>query len=149
MTAQKGKSLYKIFTVTATANDGSCTSATYKVAVVPAATYVDLVYDTGDGDTAPLPNYVTIGKKKYQYVHEFPVLEDSNGVQRMYAYGIDSDIWGGYISATSSNSKVLEVTATNDTFYFTPRKPGTVTVTLAATDGSGVKISYKFRVVAK
>lgn len=149
VTAQKGKSLYKIFTVTATANDGSCTSATYKVAVVPAATYVDLVYDTGDGDTAPLPNYVTIGKKKYQYVHEFPVLEDSNGVQRMYAYGIDSDIWGGYISATSSNSKVLEVTATNDTFYFTPRKPGTVTVTLAATDGSGVKISYKFRVVAK
>lgn len=149
VTAQKGKSLYTIFTVTATAKDGSGTSATYKVKVVPAATCVYLGYTNAAGNPVYLPDYGTIGKKKYQYVYEFPVLEDSNGVQRMYKYGIYTNIYGGYISATSSNSKVLEVTATDGTFYFTPRKPGTVTVTLAATDGSGVKISYKFRVVAE
>jgi hypothetical protein len=65
---------------------------------------------------------------------------------KYYSLDIYSDIEGGYVSAASSNNKVLQVAVSGTTLYIKACKPGTATVTLAATDGSGKKVKYKIRV---
>lgn len=126
VTAKKNKSVYSIFTVTATAKDGSGASDTYKVEVVKPTTYI----------TVP---YLSTDRTNVMELHE-------DGMYRKLIY---TDIKGGYITATSSNSKVLEVAVSNGCLYFKTCKPGAATVTLAATDGSGKKVKYKFRVLSE
>lgn len=143
ISAKKGKSIGKFFTVTATAKDGSGVYATYKVKVVEPASYVWLI----DGEGNRLPLYGYSKGKKVMYIYRTYVLPDEDGVQQFYSLRIGSDIEGGYVTATSSNSKIMEVRAYNGYMLYTPRKPGNVSVTLQATDGSGIKTVYKFKVL--
>ena len=133
VSAAKNKSVGSVYTVTAVAKDGSGASATYTVGVVSPASWIYL-YSKSSGYIYPWWQINT------------EVAPDVDGQQQLYAFNIDSDIEGGYISVKSSNSKVLEVASTQGMLIFTPRKPGTATVTLQATDGSGVKTVYYFKV---
>ena len=54
-----------------------------------------------------------------------------------------SDIAGGYVQSSSSNKNIVEATTYQGYLLLTPRKPGTATITLKATDGSGVKVTYR------
>lgn len=127
----------KIYTVTATAKDGSGVSANYKIKIVRPATYVALT-DTSSTD-----------RIETSTIWAFPVTDDVDGKQQFYTLGIDTDVTGGYVSVSSSNSKVLELAVSGSTLYLTGRKPGTVTVTLQATDGSGVKAKYRIQVMSQ
>ena len=138
VTASKTAEESKIWTVTAVAKDGSCVKDTYRVVVVPKATYV-----TASG--------LYEGRNVNEFDDYFPHTPDS--VQKGYKYVIYTDVKGGYVQASSSNQKIVEVTMIKEKgvrkLYVTPRKPGTATITLKTTDGSGVKISYKVRVKEK
>lgn len=124
-----------IWTVTAVAKDGSNVKDTYKVIVVPKATYAAAsgLYE---------------GRVVNVYRDYFP--KPMDGRQEGYKYEILSDVQGGYVQASSSNRKVVEVTVFKDgsglKLFVMPRKPGAATITLKATDGSGVKSSYKVQV---
>ncbi len=130
-----------IWTVTAVAKDGSNVKDTYKVMAVPKATYVTAseLYE---------------GRKINVYDGYFA--DTAGGTQKGYKYVINTDVQGGYVQASSSNKKVVEVTTFKEKnkstgavelkLWVTPRKPGAATITLKATDGSGVKIRYKVRV---
>ena len=129
-----GVGSYYIWTVTATAKDNSGVSATYRVMAVPKATDVRL-----QGLIAsPL------------YYYEFPMLPydtSVNGRQTFFAIPIQHNVMGGRVEASSSNKKVMEVTVYDDVLWVTPLKAGMVKVTLKATDGSGVKATYNFKVL--
>lgn len=73
-----------------------------------------------------------------------------NGDQDILQIPIYTDVSGGYIEATSSNPKALEVTVyyKNKQYYLlmtahAVTKNTMVTITVKATDGSGKKSSYK------
>lgn len=123
-----------IWTVTAVAKDGSNVKDTYKVMAVPKATYVGA-------------SVLQAGRYINEYDGYFP---NTAGRQRGYKYKISTDVQGGYVQASSSNKKVVEVTVYKEKgelqLFVTPRKAGAATITLKTTDGSGVKISYKVRV---
>lgn len=135
VSAAKNKSVGSVYTVTAVAKDGSGASATYTVGVVSPASLVYLYSKAFSNFVYPWQQIIV------------EVAPDVDGQQQLYGFGIYSNIKGGYISVKSSNSKVLEVASTQGMLFFTPRKPGTATVTLQATDGSGVKTVYHFKVV--
>lgn len=124
-----------IWTVTAVAKDGSNVKDTYKVMAVPKATYVGA-------------SELQAGRYIHEYAGYFP--NTAEGRQRGYKYKISTDVQGGYVQASSSNKKVVEVTVYKEKgelqLFVTPRKAGAATITLKTTDGSGVKISYKVRV---
>lgn len=131
-----------IYTVTAEALDGSGVTATYTVMPVDPATYV-----RAPALKHPLPNWVW----------SFGPLPNIQGVQQFVdpAPVIQTDVIGGYIEATSSNPKAMEVTVYYDqedgqyVLFMTPhvvKKKTIVTITVKATDGSGVKSSYKVMV---
>lgn len=130
------------YTVTAEALDGSGAKATYTVFPVNPATYV-----TAPALKHPLPGYVW----------SFTPLANVGGVQQFVdpVPIIQTDVVGGYIEATSSNPKVMEVTvyynqADGEYYLFmtphTVKKQTIVTITVKATDGSGKKSSYKVMV---
>lgn len=127
-----------IWTVTAVAKDGSNVKDTFRVMAVPKATYVQAskLYE---------------GRVINKYDDYFPNTADS--IQKGYEYTIYTDVEGGYVQASSSNKKVVEVTTYKKDgelkLWVTPRKPGTATITLKVTDGSGVKTSYKVLVSEK
>ncbi|MDE5939737.1 MAG: S8 family serine peptidase [Lachnospiraceae bacterium] len=127
-----------IWTVTAVAKDGSNVKDTYRVMAVPKATYVQAskLYE---------------GRVINKYDDYFPNTAD--GIQKGYEYTINTDVKGGYVQASSSNKKIVEVTIYKKDgelkLWVTPRKPGTATITLKVTDGSGVKTSYKMLVSEK
>ena len=118
------------YTVTAKARDGSGVSASYVVKVVNKATYISVRGLDSGGRT----------------INEFPQYPDVNGIQQFSQHRIYSDIAGGYVQASTSNKKVVEVTTAQGYLLLTPRKAGTATITLKATDGSGVKVRYRIRV---
>lgn len=131
-----------LYTVTAEALDGSGAKATYTVVPVDPATSVQ-----APALKHPLPNFVW----------SFRPLPNIDGRQQFWdpAPIIQTDVIGGYVEATSSNPKVMEVTVYYDQYdrqyllYMTPhavKKKTIVTITVKATDGSGVKPSYKVMV---
>lgn len=131
-----------LYTVTAEALDGSGAKATYTVVPVDPATSVQ-----APALKHPLPNFVW----------SFRPLPNIDGRQQFWdpAPIIQTDVIGGYVEATSSNPKVMEVTVYYDQYdrqyllYMTPhavKKKTIVTITVKATDGSGVKSSYKVMV---
>lgn len=120
----------KTYTVTATTKDGSGLSASYLVKVVAPATRVSLAGLKSDG--------LTVYKIK-----QFPA---DSAVQQFYEYQISHDVTGGYVTATSSDKQIMEVAVSDGYLLLSPRKEGTVAVTLKATDGSGIKTTYKFRI---
>ena len=140
---KKGAETDKNYTVRATAKDGSGVSATYTVKVVEPASYVEL-YDTKGN---PIPAYGFKYGRKCQIVYNIDVLHDVKGKQQFYNYILKHNVTGGYVTVTSSNRSVMEAESSGGYLYLTPRKPGNVSVTLQATDGSGTKIVYKFCVV--
>ncbi|MBD5518424.1 MAG: S8 family serine peptidase [Lachnospiraceae bacterium] len=127
-----------VWTVTATAKDNSGVKATYKVMAVRAATYVSAYKLQADYGRVKVFNQVQ-------------KMSDADGVQKFISLPISSDVQGGYIEASSSNKKIVEVTTneTQDGLYLmlTARQPGIAMVTLKATDGSGVKITYRIEVL--
>ena len=128
-----------IYKVTAEAADGSGAMANYYVALADAATTVSV--------PALVPKPGTINA-----LNPMPLLPD--GDQDMLQIPIVTDVSGGYIEATSSNPKALEVTVyyRNGYGYYllmtahNVTKDTIVTVTVKATDGSGKKASYKILV---
>lgn len=137
VTAKKGVA-ERIYTVTAEAADGSGAMATYNVYPAPAATYVRVP------DLIPKPGYVNA-------LNPMPLLSD--GTQDILPLPIDTDVFGGYIEATSSNPKAMEVTVCYRGGQYwllitanRVTKDTMVTVTVKATDGSGKKASYKILV---
>lgn len=128
-----------IYTVTAEASDGSGAKGTYSIAVMRPATYVTVPALTPKPGSVwalnPMPNIA--------------------GEQDFISAPISTDIEAGYIEATSSNPKALEVLAyynqNNGQYYLymtarAVKKDTMVTVTVKATDGSGKKSSYKILV---
>ena len=124
------------YTVTAEAADGSGAKATYNVAPADAATYVRVPLLT------PKPGYINA-------LNPMPLVD---GQQRILQFPIEEDVNAGYIEATSSNPKVLEVSVYYKNGYYLlmtahdVKKDTVVTVTVKATDGSGKKSSYKILV---
>lgn len=127
----------RIYTVTAEAADGSGAKATFNVAPAAAATCVSVPA------LVPLPGHI-------KAINPMPLRSD--GSQDFLFIPIKTDVQGGYIEATSSNSKALEVTVYYKNGYYllmTAHNVATdtvVTVTVKATDGSGKKASYKILV---
>lgn len=130
-----------LYTVTAEALDGSGVKDTYVVAPVNPATKVSV------------PG-LTTNRPTIWNIENMPL--DEQGNQAFYQFPIDTDVAGGYIEAISSNPKALEVTTyynnANGLYYLfitanEVTKDTMVTVTVKATDGSGKKVSYKFRVL--
>ncbi len=120
----------RTYVVTAKAKDGSGVTASYIVKVVERATYISVRgLDSGSRTINVLPQY-----------------PDVDGVQQFSQHRIYSDIAGGYVQASTSNSKIVEVTTAQGYLLLTPRKAGNATITLKATDGSGVKARYRIRV---
>lgn len=141
VSAKKTADARYIYTVTAEAADGSGAKDTFYVASTNAATYVivpDLIPDPGYINKVALPS--------------MPLNE--NGNQVFAQFPIVTDVSGGYIEATSSNPKALEVTVNNKSGYYyllmtahDVTRNTMVTVTIKATDGSGKKASYKVYVL--
>lgn len=129
-----------IYTVTATAKDGSNVSDTFTVAPVDPATYVT---------TYTLDTNRELSSNS-RVINVFAQTPDIDGGQTWLRYLIDSDVQGGYVEASSTNKAVAEVTTYNSNGYnlmlLTTRKPGTAKITLKATDGSGKKVTYNIRV---
>lgn len=126
-----------VWTVTAKAKDGSDVKAYYRVMAVPAATVVRVpTLEPGRG---------------YKGI-SLPYLPDVNGRQQFWSTApiIYEDVYGGYVEATSSNKKVVEVTVVaqngNRYLYISPHGKGTATITVKATDGSNKKASYLVKV---
>lgn len=130
VTASSKASAGQNYTVTATARDGSGVTASYVIQVVNRATYIST---TG----------LSSGSR---IINELPQYPDKNGLQQFFEYRIYSDISGGYVQSSSSNPDIIEATTCQRYLLLTPRKRGTATVTLKATDGSGVRTAYKIRV---
>ena len=130
VTASSKASAGQNYTVTATARDGSGVTASYVIQVVNRATYIST---TG----------LSSGSR---IINELPQYPDKNGLQQFFEYRIYSDISGGYVQSSSSNPDIIEATTCQGYLLLTPRKRGTATVTLKATDGSGVRTAYKIRV---
>lgn len=130
VTASSKAEISQIYTVTAKARDGSGMSASYIVKVVDKATYISVNGLDSGGRT----------------INEFPQYPDVNGLQQFSQHRIYSDIAGGYVQASTSNKKVVEVTTSQGYLLLTPRRAGTATITLKATDGSGIKVRYRIRV---
>lgn len=137
-----------IYWIRAVAKDGSGAKDTYSVYIAAPATYIYAKTVSTEGEESKiLTDYEKDENgKKVQIIHVCQVLPDKNGVQQMMKYRIESDTMKAYYSVTSSNSKVIEATTNNGYLYLTPRKKGTAKITLAAMDGSGVKITYVFKV---
>lgn len=123
-----------LYVVTAEAADGSGAKATYNVFPVEAANYVRVPI------LEPKPGYINA-------LNPMPLLSD--GSQDLLQIPIETDVVGGYIEATSSNPKALEVTVYYKNNYYllmtahAVTKDTVVTITVKATDGSGKKSSYK------
>lgn len=130
VTTTKQASTGKTYTVTATAKDGSNVSDSYLVNVVAPATRISV-------DKLQSGSF---------FVNEISQLPQENGEQRFFQFRISDDVSGGYVTAASSNKKIMEAAVSNGYLLLSPNKAGMVTVTLKATDGSGVKATYKFRV---
>lgn len=127
VTASSKASAGQSYTVTASARDGSGVTASYVIQVVNRATYIS---------TSGLSSGSRI-------VNELPQYPDKNGLQQFFQYKMYSDIAGGYVQSSSSNKNIVEATTYQGYLLLTPRKPGTATITLKATDGSGVKVTYR------
>lgn len=130
VTASSKASAGQTYTVTAAARDGSGVTASYVIQVVNRATYIST---TG----------LSSGSR---VINELPQYPDKDGLQQFFQYRMYSDISGGYVQSSSSNKNIVEATTYQGYLLLTPRKPGTATITLKATDGSGVKATYKIRV---
>lgn len=127
-----------ICTVTAEAADGGGAKATYNVLAVDPATRVSV------------PSLVTLpGHIKTISASDVP---DINGKQQFVSLQIVTDVMGGYVDATSSNPKAMEVLVWTDPstgvnyLEMSPKavkKDTVVTITVKVTDGSGKKVSYK------
>lgn len=137
-----------IYWIRAVAKDGSGAKDTYSVYIAAPATYIYAKTVPTEGEESKvLTDYEKDENgRMVQIIHVCQVLPDKNGVQQMMKYRIESDTMKAYYSVTSSNSKVIEATTNNGYLYLTPRKKGTAKITLAAMDGSGVKITYVFKV---
>lgn len=130
VTASSKASAGQNYTVTATARDGSGVTASYVIQVVNRATYISISGLNSGSWT----------------INELPQYPDKNGLQQFFEYRIYSDISGGYVQSSSSNQDIVEATTYQEYLLLTPRRAGTATITLKATDGSGVKAVYKIRV---
>ena len=126
LTANKDLTSVQYVTVKATAKDGSGTSATIRVKILPLATGVR-IYQNG---TRIRSNTVYIS----DLVTE-PVLKLS---AKVYPAKADQTVL-----LTSSNKKVADFVNGQLVCY----KTGTVTITAAAQDGSGVKTTFKLTIV--
>lgn len=135
----KAKANAIIYTVTATAKDGSGVSDTFTVAPIDPATYVETYTLDTDTELSDNPRVINV----------FSQTPDVGRTQTWLKYLIASDVQGGYIEASSSNSSVVEVTTYGNLMLMTTRKPGTAKITLKATDGSGVKVTYNIQVTDK
>lgn len=136
VSASSSANVGNIYTVTATAKDGSLVSAIYNVMVVPKATTLRVPA------LEPRPGYVGVWTNP---------LPDKDNAHQFLQLPIYEDVYGGYITVSSSNKKVVEVAVyTDDDGYryllLSPQKAGRVTITLKATDGSGKKASYMVEV---
>lgn len=127
-----------ICTVTAEAADGGGAKATYNIGAVDPTTIL------------AVPQLVS-GPGTIWYFHESDVTSDEDGKQGFLPAQIVTDVMGGYVDATSSNPKAMEVLVwTNpkgvNYLMMSPKavkKDTVVTITVKVTDGSGKKVSYK------
>lgn len=127
-----------ICTVTAEAADGGGAKATYNIGAVNPTTILSV------------PHLVSEPGSIW-YFHESDVTSE-DGKQGFLSAQIVTDVMGGYVDATSSNPKAMEVLVwTNpktgvNYLEMSPKavkKDTVVTITVKVTDGSGKKVSYK------
>lgn len=128
-------------TVTAEAADGGGAKATYNVAAVDPTTILSVP------NLVPEPGYIWT-------FHESQV-PTKDGKQTFLSAQIYTNVMGGYVDATSSNPKAMEVLVYTDPIsgvnylMMSPKavkKDTVVTITVKVTDGSGKKVSYKVKV---
>lgn len=132
-----------VFMVMAEAADGSGVKDTYVVATANPATKLSV------------PALIT-GPREINVIGGSSVPDDKYGTQRFLQLPIDTDVMGGYIEATSSDTKAMSVLAHQDQntgqnlLLISPhpvKKNTVVTITVKVTDGSGKKVSYKITVL--
>ena len=115
--------------VKATAKDGSGMSSTILVRILPLATGVQ-IFESGSRV-----------RSNTAYVCDMLQTPTIRLSARVYPAGA-----GQAVQLTSSNTKIA---AFNDQGELECLKPGTVTITAAATDGSGVKTTFKLTIVKR
>lgn len=132
-----------LFMVMAEAADGSGAKDTYVVATANPATKLSVPA------LVPVPGTIKV-------IGGSDVPDDEYGSQQFLALPIDTDVMGGYIEATSSNKKAMDVLAHydestgRDVLLISPhpvKKDTMVTITVKVTDGSNKKATYKVKVL--
>ena len=128
LTANKDLTSVQYVTVKATAKDGSGTSATIRVKVVPLATGVQ-IYQNG-----------TRVRSNTTYIHDLMTGDTIHLSAKVYPAKASQSL-----KLTSSNKKIADFVDGQLVCY----KTGTVTITATAQDGSGVKTTFKLTIVKK
>ena len=129
LTANKDLTSVQYITVKATAKDGSGTSATIRVKVVPLATGIQ-IYQNGTrvrSNTTYVCDMLTSPTLKLS-AKVFPAKSNQS------------------VELTSSNKKIAEFNENGELICY---KPGTVTITAKALDGSNAKTTFKLTIVKK
>ena len=140
ITVNKKAAYKKVYTVTATAKDGSGAKGTYSVMVTQSGGQLVLcdTYDIFAPKSGYQYDWQRIMGTKYTYV--VPV-----GYILPFGIASNKDIYGG-VSVTSSNPQVVSATIdSSGDLNIAIAKAGSATITIKMNDGSGTQVKYKFK----